>query len=134
MTDDSIISHCPKCGGPIYTDHGGAVDPAPYGADNCHALWGAVFERAVRDAGTNIPTQPNGYNRGLYLKGRREIGAKIMPRRKWATDRRFKIKRLELRRDEALAWIESECLNLCCELVDVDAGMMRRRMQGEVAA
>ena len=111
------------------------MSEVPFDTDRCRILWAAVFERALRDAQCHIPTQPNWYNRDLYLKRQRKQRSNITPYRRWARARRLKIKKLELRRDEAVEWIErSKDFGVCCELVCADTEGLRERLLEEVAA
>lgn len=102
--------------------------------DRCRDLWAAVFWRALQDAQTYIPSQPNHYLHSLYVQQRRKQCSKITLYGKWARERRSKIRKLELQRDEALAWMGSEDFGVCCELVGVNVEALRVRLLEMVAA
>lgn len=111
------------------------MSEAPFDPDLCRILWAAVFARAMTDAQTRIPRQPGRYSRRCYLRRQRKMRANITPYRRWAQARRLKIRKLEIQRDVAADWIEqSPDFGVCCELVDVDAEMMRLLLREEVAA
>ena len=109
------------------------MTPTAADADKCRTLWGRVFELAMLDAQAHIPRYPpTEYDRKKYLRGRRRQNGSISPPKEWVRRRRLEANRLRRRADEALAWIEGEAFDICCQLANVDTAAMRERLMREI--